>query len=394
MLNRRILRVKAFQNLYAYEQCKGSNLNLAKDFIKESFLPDLNSMEVQDKAALNREAELAIKLFDENLESTESLKSSDASQKVKQVVLEALKQFKAANQKDREFLLKNMVVSAERIPQLYLLAIEFLQAFAAHVAKEFDKKRKFNGDDPAGFANELNLANNQVLKHIRESDAYNAAVARNNANLDDLELEISEWFRDYIKPSEEYQAYIKISNPTLEQDFEIADELLKKIIFKNEVILNYFAEKDLNWTENKSVVRSLASKVLKNSSLLNETDSNQLPEIAMNWEEDKEFFQNIFNFTIENDAESKALISQKTKNWDIERLAFTDKIIISMALAEMKNFPSIPVKVSINEYIDISKTYSTPKSKQFVNGLLDVMSKELTESGEIRKSGRGLLDNK
>ncbi|WP_373396696.1 transcription antitermination factor NusB [Algoriphagus halophilus] len=65
-----------------------------------------------------------------------------------------------------------------------------------------------------------------------------------------------------------------------------------------------------------------------------------------------------------------------------------------MALAEMKNFPSIPVKVSINEYIDISKTYSTPKSKQFVNGLLDVMSKKLTESGEIRKSGRGLLDNK
>lgn len=394
MLNRRILRVKAFQNLYAYEQCKGSNLNLAKDFIKESFLPDLNSMEVQDKAALNKEAELAIKLFDENLESTESLKSSDASQKVKQVVLDALKQFKVANQKDREFLLKNMVVSAERIPQLYLLAIEILQAFAAHVAKEFDKKRRFNGDDPAGFANELNLANNQVLKHIRESDAYNAAVARNNANLDDLELEISEWFRDYVKPSEEYQAYLKISNPTLEQDFEIADELLKKIIFKNEVMLNYFSEKDLNWTENKSVVRSLASKVLKNSSLLNETESNQLPEIAMNWEEDKEFFQNIFNFTIENDAESKALISQKTKNWDIERLAFTDKIIISMALAEMKNFPSIPVKVSINEYIDISKTYSTPKSKQFVNGLLDVMSKELTESGEIRKSGRGLLDNK
>lgn len=393
MLNRRILRVKAFQNLYAYEQCRGSNLNIAKDFIKESFLPDLNSMEVQDKAALSKEAEQAVKLFEENL-GKQTLNSSDASPKIKQVVLDALKQYKIANQKDKEFLLKNMVVSAERIPQLYLIAIELLQAFAKHVGKEFEKKRKFNGNDSAAFANELNLANNQVLKHIRESDAYNAAVARNNANLDDLELEISEWFRDYVKPSEEYQAYLSISSPTLEEDFEIADELLKKIIFKNEVILNYFSEKDLNWTENKSVVRSLASKVLKNSSLLDESESSQLPEIAMNWDEDKEFFQNIFNFTIENEAESKALISQKTKNWDIDRLAFTDKIIISMALAEMKNFPSIPVKVSINEYIDISKTYSTPKSKQFVNGLLDVMSKELTESGEIRKSGRGLLDNK
>lgn len=98
--------------------------------------------------------------------------------------------------------------------------------------------------------------------------------------------------------------------------------------------------------------------------------------------------------TVENDDENKNLIAKRTQNWDIERIAQTDKIILSMAITEMKNFPSIPVKVSINEYIDISKTYSTPKSKQFVNGLLDVLAKELTEKGEIRKSGRGLLDNK
>ncbi|RIW16208.1 transcription antitermination factor NusB [Algoriphagus lacus] len=394
MLNRRILRVKAFQNLYAYEQCKGSNLNIAKDFIRESFLPDLNSMEVQDKAALNRDAEEAIKLFDQNLENESLLKSSDAKPKIKQVVLEALKQYRNSNEKDRQFMLKNMIISAERIPQLYLLAIELLQAFAKHVEKELERKKKLAGENPVAFGNELNLANNQVLKNLRESQAYRAAIARNNVNLDDIELEIKEWFRDYIKTSETYQEYLKISSPTLEQDFEAADDLLKKVIFKNEVILNFFSEKDLNWTENKSVVRSLASKVLKNSSTMDESALDYLPEIAMNWEEDKEFFQNIFNFTIQNDSLSKALIAQKTKNWDIDRLAYTDKIIISMAIAEMKHFPSIPVKVSINEYIDISKTYSTPKSKQFVNGLLDVLAKELTDNGQIRKSGRGLLDNK
>ena len=394
MLNRRILRVKAFQNLYAYEQCKGSNLNIAKDFIRESFLPDLNSMEVQDKPALTRDAEEAVKLFEQNLENESLLKSSDAKPKIKQVVLQAIKQFKAANEKDHQFMLKNMVTSAERIPQLYLLAIELLQAFAKHVEKEIEKKKKLAGDSPVAFANELNLANNQILKKIRESKTYQAALARNNVNLDDIELEIKEWFRDYIKTSEPYQEYLKIADPTLEQDYEAADDLLKKAIFKNEVMLNFFAEKDLNWTENKSVVRSLASKVLKNAVGDEESEGDQMPEIAMNWEEDKEFFQNIFNFTIENDAMSKAMIAQKTKNWDIERLAFTDKIIISMAIAEMKHFPSIPVKVSINEYIDISKTYSTTKSKQFVNGLLDVLAKELTDSGQIRKSGRGLLDNK
>jgi N utilization substance protein B len=394
MLNRRILRVKAFQNLYAYEQCKGSNLNIARDFIRESFLPDLNSMEVQDKPALARDAEEAVKLFDQNLETTGLLKSSEAKPKIKQTVLLALKQYHAANEKDRDFMLRNMIASAERIPQLYLIAIELLQAFAQHVAKEIEKKKKFAGDNPVAFGNELNLVNNQVLASISESPSYRAAVARHNVQLDDIELEIKEWFRDYIKPSETYQEYLKIAEPTLEQDYEAADDLLKKVIFKNEVILNYFSEKDLNWTENKSVVRSLASKVLKNASGAEDSEGDQMPEIAMNWDEDKEFFQNIFNFTIENDPMTKTLIAQKTKNWDIDRLAFTDKIIISMAIAEMKHFPSIPVKVSINEYIDISKTYSTPKSKQFVNGLLDVLAKELTDSGEIRKSGRGLLDNK
>jgi N utilization substance protein B len=394
MLNRRILRVKAFQNLYAYEQCKGSNLNLARDFIRESFLPDLNSMEVQDKAALTREAEEAIQIFDQNVDQAQQLIPNEAGAKVKKIALEALKQVHAANEKDRQFLLKNMVVSAERIPQLYLLAIELLQAFAKHVGKEVEKKQKLAGDTPVAFGNELNLANNQVLKRLRESPEYQAALNRNGVNLDELELEIKEWFRDYIKTSESYQHYLSLANPSLEEDFDAVDDLLKKVIFKNEVILGFFSEKDLNWTENKSVVRSLAAKVLKNAALPATIPAEPLPEIAMNWEEDKEFFENIFNFTIANDVTSRVLIADKTKNWDIERLAFTDKVIISMALAEMIHFPSIPVKVTINEYIDISKTYSTPKSKQFVNGLLDVLAKELTDKGQIRKSGRGLLDNK
>ncbi len=394
MLNRRILRVKAFQNLYAYEQCKGSNLNLARDFIRESFLPDLNSMEVQDKAALSREAEEAVQIFDQNVDQGQKLIPNEAGDKIKKIALEALKQVQAANEKDRQFLLKNMVVSAERIPQLYLLAIELLQAFAKHVGKEVEKKQKLAGDTPVAFGNELNLANNQVLKRLSESPEYQAALNRNGVNLDELELEIKEWFREYIKSAESYQHYLSLANPSLEEDYEVVDELLKKVIFKNEVILTFFSEKDLNWTENKSVVRSLAAKVLKNASIPDATQAEPLPEIAMNWEEDKEFFENIFNFTIANDVSSKVLIADKTKNWDIERLAFTDKVIISMALAEMIHFPSIPVKVTINEYIDISKTYSTPKSKQFVNGLLDVLAKELTDKGQIRKSGRGLLDNK
>ncbi|ERM82524.1 antitermination protein [Rhodonellum psychrophilum GCM71 = DSM 17998] len=394
MLNRRILRVKAFQNLYAYEQSKASNFNLAKDQIREAFLPDLNSMEVQDKVQLKKDAELAIKLFSSNLNSKNLISETDVSTKIKSESIKAINYYHKANKADHDFLLNNMVISAERIPQLYLYAIQLLIAFGDHVAKEIDRKRKISNDAIISTLGDLNLANNAILKKIKTMPEYQSAVIRQDAQIDELELEIKEWFREYVKPSEGYQEYIKINAPTLTQDYEILDDILKKIIFKNNAILNFFSEKDLNWTENKSVVRSLASKVLKNLSTDPSAEEALLPEIAINWEEDKEFFQNIFNLTIECGDEHMELIGNKTKNWDIERVAYTDKIIMSMALTEMKKFPSIPVKVSINEYIDISKTYSTPKSKQFVNGLLDVLAKELTESGEIRKSGRGLLDNK
>ena len=394
MLNRRILRVKAFQNLYAYEQCKASNLNLAKDQIREAFQLDLNTMEVQDKGLLKKEAAEAIELFTSNLNKDGFSMGGQSNEKIIKEVKSALNFFYSANKKDFEFLAKNMVASAERIPQLYLFALEILLAFGNQVTIEVEKKRKYSTEKTVINQGELNLAKNKILTKLKNSPEFKSAKIRQMANIDDLELEIKEWFRDYVKPLENYKAYLIIEDPSLEDDFEIADDILKKVIFKIDAILNYFSEKDLNWTENKSVVRSLASKVLKNIKENFEVEGEVLPEIAINWEEDKEFFQNIFNLTVENDDINKVLISKRTQNWDIERIAQTDKIILSMAITEMKNFPSIPVKVTINEYIDISKTYSTPKSKQFVNGLLDVVSKELTQNGQIRKSGRGLLDNK
>ena len=394
MLNRRILRVKAFQNLYAYDQCKNSNFNIVKDQIREAFMPDLNSMEVQDKSQLKKDAEVCIDLFLTNLNKDSFVSPAEVSTKIKQQALLGIRNFASANLKDREFLLKNMITSAERLPELYLYAIQLLVSFGEHVQNEHARKLKISVSPISLQEGDLNLAKNFVLNKIKNSPEYRSAITRQQANLDELELEIKEWFREYIKPSESYQEYIKINNPTPEQDYLILDDLLKKVIFKTDAIVNFFSEKDLNWTENKAIVRSLASKVLKN--VADQTGNNDviLPDIAINWEEDKEFFENIFNFTIENEETNRELIARKAQNWDIERVAHTDKIIISMALTEMKKFSSIPIKVTINEYIDISKTYSTPKSKQFVNGLLDVLSKELTENGEIRKSGRGLLDNK
>jgi N utilization substance protein B len=394
MLNRRILRVKAFQSLYAYSQCKASNFNLAKDFISASFLPDLNSMEVQDKPQLKRDAEVCMELFARNLNNNRIIAESGHSTKIKSTAIKAVNQFHRACEKDLDFLRNNMISAVDDIPQLYLWAIQVLVAFGDHVKSEYERKVKLSREVSLGTVGELNLAENKILQYLKSAPQYEAGVIRNRAYLDELEIELKEWYREYVKPHEDYKAYLKIEAPTLEEDHAILQEILKKIVFKTDAILSFFYEKDLNWAENKPIVRSLAMKVLKNVEETPEPENFTLPEIAINWEEDKEFFQNIFNLSVQSEEKYKELIAQKTQNWDIDRLASTDKIIITMALTEMANFPSIPTKVSINEYIDISKTYSTPKSKQFVNGLLDVLAKELTESGEIRKSGRGLLDNK
>ena len=113
------------------------------------------------------------------------------------------------------------------------------------------------------------------------------------------------------------------------------------------------------------------------------------------WEDDQRvFFKNLFTDTISNDDEYENIVSDFAQNWATERIAIVDMIILKMAVCEMLNFPSIPVKVTINEYIELSKNYSTQKSKIFVNGMLDKISVKLEKDGKIKKSGRGLIDNK
>ncbi len=109
-------------------------------------------------------------------------------------------------------------------------------------------------------------------------------------------------------------------------------------------------------------------------------------------EEDREFMEKLFTETVHHDNEYEKLVSDRTKNWEVDRIALIDVILLKMALCEILNFPNIPVKVTINEYIDISKDYSTPKSKAFINGIIDKLVIDLRELGSVKKTGRGLIE--
>ncbi|MEO1052904.1 MAG: transcription antitermination factor NusB [Bacteroidota bacterium] len=381
MLNRRTLRIKAMQVIFAFQQCREANFNVVIERIGESFLPDLNSMEKQDLDLLNQQKKEAVQIFKEQY-SSRSFDASKGSKedKINTVVDDSISFYHQQVDKDMDYFRKNMVIEAEKIHDRYILALLLIIEFAE--IAEGDKKR-----------NHSNFVKNLLIRALKENKALENVSLRRNLKWKDRGVDVRQWFMKLIKSDDTYLDYISKDNPDFEYDKAIVLHILKNVIFKSESIGTYWEEEDLNWAEDKAIVKSLSTKTVK--SIEEDTlEGFELQELSYNWEDDKSFFIKLFDDTVKVEEDYLKLVDEKAKNWDIDRIAGTDKVILEMAIGEMINFQSIPVKVTINEYIEISKGYSTPKSKQFVNGILDVVAVDLQNKGVIKKSGRGLIDNK
>jgi N utilization substance protein B len=232
-----------------------------------------------------------------------------------------------------------------------------------------------------------------VIELLRNYQPLQKEVIRRGLSWSTQRNFIKELYKDVLKNDPVYQEYIQLPAAGFEEDKNIVNHIIKHIVFKHEIATAFLSEADLSWPENKDVLKSMLTKTIK-AAEEGKSDSIQLLDLSPNWEDDKEFFANLYTYTLENDDAYEEIVSNKIKNWDVERVAALDKILLKMAIAEMFHFPSIPVKVSINEYIELSKVYSTPRSKQFVNGILDAIVAELTAKNLLKKSGRGLIDNK
>jgi transcription antitermination protein NusB len=390
MLNRRTLRIKAMQALYAYKQAEGSDYLLALDQISEDFAPDLNSMEVQDKKLLEGKKQLAQLLFKEWYE-THQFESDESDKEIIDAVNRAIVYYNNLVKKDYKHYGNLMLGAVERIYDHYLSTLQILEVIVSLIEEEEVKKEKrftaATGPDVKRFLN------NRVMQRLINNDSYRQAIIRRSISWGSDISEIRSVYKNILKQDEAFLSYLAVPEPTLEEDADIVKHIFKNIIFKEKNLQSLFEEQDLNWIENKSIVKSLVNKTVKVYS--EETEEEPvLLDLSANWEDDKAFFEELFHQTLQEDEKYEEMIAASVKNWDVERVALLDKIILKMALCEMHIFRSIPVKVTINEYIEISKLYSTPKSKQFVNGVLDKMAQELTTKGDIRKSGRGLIDNK
>lgn len=380
------------QTIFAFGQCKEANYNIGLKEIEDLFQPDLNSMEAPDRELLKANREQAKAVLAEKVVQKALPEGFTVSEEAQSAANNAHKNYLLNTKDDLSRLKKSMILDAESLVDHFLWVMSLLIAWSDLSKSEADKKKKLSPEKL--LIGDYNLSQNRVIDFFRRSSKVQVALVKKDMSWEGEEDNLKSWYKDVLKRDETFNTYRRTANPTFGQDKDIVDYLIKQVVFKADVILSYFEEQDIHWVENKSIIRSLVARSVRDVEEGIEPKTFELPDFSNNWEEDKEFFEKILDTTVAHDLEYNEMIAAKTKNWEVDRLANTDQIILKMAISEMMNFRNIPVKVTINEYIELSKNYSTPKSKQFVNGILDVISNELKESGQLKKSGRGLLDNK
>lgn len=193
-----------------------------------------------------------------------------------------------------------------------------------------------------------------------------------------------------IKKTDAYLNYTSSSENSIQEDATFFSQAFQDIASKSEFLENQLEEQSIHWGENFQFACKMVLRTIQDIS--DKSEGFQLLKLFKDPEDDSEFAKILFRKMVNNDKEYTAMIVEKTLNWEVDRIALMDVILIKMCICEITNFSQIPIKVSINEYIEISKEYSSPKSKQFINGIADKIVKEMKEQGIIKKTGRGLLE--
>lgn len=372
MLNRHTIRIKVMQSLFAYNQCEEANYQLALDFIASKFSPDINSMQVQDKEMLLKKKELAIHQFEQQFSKKDTPPADDPE--ISKVVNQALHRHQEQVKEDQRFFSANLLSAIEHIMTLYHRILHLFIAFKNVAATD-----KRNGHS--------NLVKNRLIHALEKNEELQKTSGQYDwQNQMD---EVRSWFKE-LREDDVYQKYSDLKEPDEAADQQVVKHVSKKTILSEGPIFSFLEEMDIRWAEDHVILKSLVDKTFKSYN----GGAIYLQKLSIDWDDDKSFIEKLFGAVLVMPEKFKELIAKNTRNWDVDRLPLTDRVILEMGIAEMVSFPSVPVKVSINEYIELAKEYSTPKSRQFINGILDSIAKSMLESGDIKKSGKGLIDNK
>ena len=277
---------------------------------------------------------------------------------------------------------KELLFSLSKAYDLYNYLLDLIVA----VTREERHRVEINTQRAQREGTELpsqKFAYNKFAIQLEENKMLNEFIESQKQTWND-DIEFVRKLCNQIEQSQTYTDYMADADDSYETDREVWRKLYRQLIQENEDLDNLLEEKSLYWNDDKEVVDTFVLKTIKRFEAKNKARQELLPEYKD--EEDKDFARKLFRSTILNADQYQHYMSETSRNWDFSRLAYMDVVIMQIAIAEMLTFPNIPVSVTINEYVELAKLYSTPKSGGYINGMLDSIARYLVASGKMFKT--------
>jgi transcription antitermination protein NusB len=308
-------------------------------------------------------------------------------------VFQALYAYFQSDDRDMPKAERQLIFSVEKFHELYIYLLSVLnQVHRLRIERlELAKKKRIPS------AQDLNpsraFVDNPFFVELEENKALDEHTSRYKMEWNEERMDIIKDFYNQMVEHEVYISFLEKDEIDEKDSLHVLVQIFKDCIANNELVQHAIDEASIFWSDDLDLAASMGLKTIKAWKGKKWEGDAPLLSLFKEEKEEREFLKELFRQTIVLSGEHENLISDKASNWDLDRIAYTDMILMKMALAEARTFKSIPTKVSINEYIELSKYYSTPKSGPFINGILDKLYEELKGSGDIKKMGRGLLES-
>ena len=284
--------------------------------------------------------------------------------------------------KNLEAAEKELFYSLSKAYDLYKYLLLLMVEVTQFADRRIDNRRHKLRPTEEDLNPNTRFIDNAFMAQLMQNTQLEAFRANQKRSWDD-EGDFVKHLFERIEETKAYQEYMAKETLTYEDDRELWRKLYRSTIAQNDEIDEILEEQSLYWNDDKAIVDTFVLKTIKRFEPENGADQDLMPEYKD--DEDKEFARKLLRSAITNADAYRKLMENNAKNWDMERFAFMDILIMQVALAEIFAFPSIPVSVSLNEYVEIAKMYSTPKSGSFINGMLDGIVNQLKNENKLNK---------
>ncbi|HDR51806.1 MAG TPA: transcription antitermination factor NusB [Mariniphaga anaerophila] len=303
-------------------------------------------------------------------------------------VLQVLYAYYTSTDKTLDNAEKELFFCIRKSYDLYHYLLTLVIEMADYAEQRIEIKRNKHQPTPEDLNPNTKFISNQVIQQLRENKQLQTYIQQQKLSwVNNPEL-IKDLY-NFLIESEFYQAYMADENRSFLDDRKFIEKVFTQIILVTEDLYDVLEEQSIYWNDDMEFVVSMITKTLKKFNPHTGSDQQLMPMFKD--QDDRDYAKDLLRKTIINHDELREMIKEHSRNWDLDRIAFMDILIMQLAITEFIWFPSIPTKVTLNEYIELSKFYSTEKSRNFINGILDKTLKELKKSGKITKAGRGLI---